>query len=112
MTVVDDAVCLGCGCTCDDIRLRIQDDRIVAAERACSLGLTWLGSGVVPALVVDGGVVTTLERALETMARVLTAARSPLVYMAPDVTCETQRQAVAIADALHAGLDSVSSTTS
>ena len=34
LDVVEDAVCLGCGCTCDDIRLRIQDDRIVAADMA------------------------------------------------------------------------------
>jgi formylmethanofuran dehydrogenase subunit B len=110
--VVDDAVCLGCGCTCDDIRLRIQDNRIVAAEKACSLGVAWFGSGVVPVRALDGGVVSTPQRAIDTMARVLTGARAPLVYMAPDVTCETQRQAIAIADLLHATLDSVTSATS
>ena len=112
MTVVDEAVCLGCGCTCDDIRLHIQDDRIVAADKACSLGVTWFGSGVVPARALEGGVASTTQQAVDAMARVLTSARSPLVYLAPDVTCETQRQAVAIADALHATLDSVTSSTS
>src|SRR6186713_2035433 len=96
LDVVEDAVCLGCGCTCDDIRLRIQDDRIVAADRACSLGVAWFGSGDVPAQALEGGLASTPQRAVEAMARVLTEARSPLVYMAPDVTCETQRQAVAI----------------
>jgi len=112
LDVVEDAVCLGCGCTCDDIRLRIQDDRIVAADRACSLGVAWFGSGDVPAQALEGGLASTPQRAVEAMARVLTEARSPLVYMAPDVTCETQRQAVAIADRLHATLDSITSDTS
>ena len=110
--LVEDAVCLGCGCTCDDIRLSIQDDRIVAADKACSLGVTWFGNGIVPARVLAEGVASTPQQAVETMARVLTRARSPLVYLAPDVTCETQRQAVAIADLLHATLDSVTSATS
>jgi len=110
--VVDDAVCLGCGCTCDDIRLRVEDDRIVAAEKACSLGVAWFGTGRVPARALENGVVSSPQQAVETMARILTGARSPLVYMAPDVTCETQRQTVAIADLLHATLDSVTSATS
>lgn len=112
MKVVDDVVCLGCGCTCDDIRLHIRDDRVAAADRACSLGVTWFGSGVVPARALEGGVASTAQQAVDVMARVLIRARTPLVYLAPDVTCETQRQAVAVADALHATLDTVTSATS
>jgi formylmethanofuran dehydrogenase subunit B len=108
---VEDAVCLGCGCTCDDIRLRIRGNRIVTAEKACSLGLAWFGSGEVPARALEGGAPSTPDRVVETMARILAEARSPLVYMAPGITCETQRQAVAIADALGATLDSVTSDT-
>jgi formylmethanofuran dehydrogenase subunit B len=109
--VVEDAVCMGCGCTCDDIRLRIQGETLVAAEHACALGLAWFGTGVVPAQVLEDGSASTLERAVERMAQLLTEARAPLVYLAPDVTCETQRQAVAIADLLRATLDSVTSAT-
>jgi formylmethanofuran dehydrogenase subunit B len=74
--------------------------------------VAWFGSGDVPARALEGGVASTPQRAVEAMARILTGARSPLVYMAPDVTCETQRQTVAIADLLHATLDSVTSATS
>ena len=109
--VVDDAVCLGCGCTCDDIRLRIEGERLVTAEKACSLGVAWFGDGVVPVQALEDGNASTPERAVEAMARVLTEARAPLVYLAPDVTCEVQRQAVAVADLLCATLDSVTSAT-
>ena len=109
--VVEDAVCLGCGCTCDDIRLRFRGERLVAAEKACSLGVAWFGSGVVPAQALEEGTASTPERAVEAMARILTAARAPLVYLAPDITCETQRQAVAVADLVRATLDSVTSDT-
>src|SRR5207248_11031420 len=35
----------------------------------------------------------------------------PLVYLAPDLSCEAQQEAVGIADALGAALDSVTSAT-
>ena len=38
----------------------------------------------------------------------LLTAHAPLVYLAPELTCEAQREAVAIADLLRASLDSVS----
>ena len=41
----------------------------------------------------------------------MTSARAPLVYLAPDLSCEAQRSGVAIADALGARLDSVTSAT-
>lgn len=109
--VEDAAVCLGCGCTCDDIRLRFQGERLVAAERACSLGVAWFGNGVVPTRALEDGTASTPERAVEAMARILAEARAPLVYLAPDITCEAQRQAVAVADLLRATLDSVTSDT-
>jgi len=59
---------------------------------------------------VDGREVT-LERALRAAADVLAEARWPLVYLAPDLSCQAQRLAVALADRLHAAIDSVTSAT-
>jgi formylmethanofuran dehydrogenase subunit B len=42
---------------------------------------------------------------------VLREASRPLIYLAPDVSCEAQRAAIAIADALHAAIDTVTSAT-
>jgi formylmethanofuran dehydrogenase subunit B len=115
MTVAQRAVehvtCLGCGCACDDIALRLVDDRIVEASGACPLGASWFGDGRVPARVLASGAATPLDDALDRAARMLAEASQPLVYLAPDITCETQREGVALADLLGAALDTVTSST-
>lgn len=107
--VIDDVVCLGCGCTCDDITLRVEHERIVEARRACALGLRWFGDGRVPSRACKGGIECDLDEAMSEMARRLATARRPLIYLAPDITCETQRQGVALADLLRGALDSATS---
>ena len=109
--VVEQAACLGCGCTCDDIDLVLRGERIVEARRACALGVSWFGDGAVPTRVRMSGQDATLDDALDGAARLLARAARPLIYLAPDVSCETQRQATALADALRASLDSVTSAT-
>jgi formylmethanofuran dehydrogenase subunit B len=51
------------------------------------------------------------DEALDAAARLLLGAARPLVYLAPDVSCETQREGAAVADLLRAALDSVTSAT-
>jgi len=105
------ATCLGCGCACDDIQLRIDRNRIVEAAHACALGIEWFGDGGVPARARAGGRDCLVGEALISAATVLGNAARPLVYLAPDISCEAQRAAIAIADALRATLDSVTSAT-
>jgi hypothetical protein len=109
--VVPHATCLGCGCACDDIEVVVVADRIVEARRACPLGVAWFGDGSVPArAVVEGGDVTG-PLAIDAVARLLLRARRPLVYLAPELSCEAQREAVGLADGLRALLDTVSTDT-
>lgn len=105
------ATCLGCGCACDDIQLRVERDRIIEAVHACALGVEWFGDGRVPARALIAGQDCSVDEALATAAGVLGNASRPLVYLAPDVSCEAQRAAIAIADALRATVDSVTSAT-
>jgi formylmethanofuran dehydrogenase subunit B len=108
---LEHVTCLGCGCACDDIDVRTQGGRILEARRACELGVTWFGDGRVPARVrLQGHDVTTTE-ALDAAAALLAGAARPLVYLAPEISCEAQRQGVAVADLLRARLDSVTSAT-
>lgn len=100
-------VCLGCGCACDDIELHVDGRRIVEAGNACERGAAWYGDGRVPSRVLAGGVETDTAGGIAAAAERLTGAVHPLVYLAPDVTCEAQRAAVALADHLRASLDSV-----
>jgi formylmethanofuran dehydrogenase subunit B len=108
--IVENAVCLGCGCACDDIAVVIEGGRIVEARNACPLGLRWFGDGSLPGAVL-GGRSAAIEDVIGEIAELLRSARSPLVYLAPDLTSEAQRAAVAVADQLHAFVDGVTSAT-
>ena len=107
---VANVTCLGCGCACDDITVVVKQDRISDARNACALGAAWFGDGTVPAETRVNGRAGSLEQALTEAARLLRGARRPLVYLAGDVSCETQREAIAIADRLHAAIDSLAAT--
>jgi formylmethanofuran dehydrogenase subunit B len=109
--VVASAVCLGCGCACDDIEVVVRGGRIAEARRACPLGAAWFGDGRAPARALVGGREATREAALDAAAGLLAGAARPLVYLAPELSCEAQRESAALADVLHAALDSVTSDT-
>jgi formylmethanofuran dehydrogenase subunit B len=102
--------CLGCGCACDDIDVAIRDGRIVETRHACDLGAAWFAAGATPCRVRVEGADAPIERALDAATRLLARASRPLVYLAPDLSCDAQREAIAIADALRAALDSVTSS--
>jgi formylmethanofuran dehydrogenase subunit B len=104
------STCLGCGCACDDIELRIEGNRIVAADRACPLGEAWFGNGEVPGRVLVAGREASTEAAIDAASAVLGAAARPLIYLAADISCEAQREAIAIADLLRARVASLTSS--
>ncbi len=104
---IHDAVCLACGCLCDDIELALVENRIVAAKRACVLGKPWFlaeRNHVGPACLVDG-TPAAMDTAFRRAAELLVAANSPLVVGLVDQTCQAQRAAVAIADRIGGCVD-------
>lgn len=106
------ATCAGCGCDCDDLELWVQGGRIERIEGACPLGDRWFAeraAAQAPVARVDG-VEADLPTALGVAAGVLTAARLPLVYGLGQSSCETQREAVAIAEAIGAVIDPAGGT--
>jgi formylmethanofuran dehydrogenase subunit B len=109
--VVPFATCLGCGCTCDDIEIVVANHRIAETRNACPLGAAWFGDGIAPARAISSGAETTAGAAIEAAAALLGGATRPLVYLAPDVSCQAQREAIALADMLGAAIDSVTSAT-
>jgi formylmethanofuran dehydrogenase subunit B len=109
--IVENTVCLGCGCACDDIRLELQEGRIIEARNACALGVQWFGDGRVPTKALVDGRDVSLHDAVTAAATFLTDAAQPLVYLAPDASCEAYGSGAAIADLLNARLDSVTSAT-
>ena len=109
--IVEHVTCLGCGCACDDIAVTLQGERIVDARLACELGVAWFGDGALPREIRSQGQPVPLEVALRAGAAVLRNAQRPLVYLAGDLTCEAQREGVALADRLRALLDTTASDT-
>ena len=105
------ATCLGCGCVCDDIQLRVESNVIVDAGNACPLGVRWFGDGRATSSARVRGKDASVDEALTAAADALRGASRALIYLAPDISCETQRSAIAIADALHATVDGVTSAT-
>jgi formylmethanofuran dehydrogenase subunit B len=108
--IEENATCLGCGCACDDINVVIDAGRISEARNACALGLRWFGDGSLPGAVL-GGRTAAIEDVVAEIATVLRGARAPLVFLAPDLTTEAQRAAIAVADQLRAFVDSATSST-
>jgi formylmethanofuran dehydrogenase subunit B len=109
---VEHVTCLGCGCGCDDITLTVRDGRIIDATPACPLGAAWFGDGSVPWEVRRDGQAATFDEGLTEAAGVLAQSRGRvLVYIAPDVTSQAQRAAVALGDLLRAIVDSATSET-
>ena len=102
------ATCGGCGLVCDDITAVIgtggELERLV---RTCPLGDAWFAARVgeaPPPARIDGRE-AELERALDAAGEILAAARAPLVYGLGGTSCEAQRVAVGLADAIGATID-------
>ena len=112
MAVVTNAVCTFCGCVCDDIELHTEGDRIIKTKRACALGSSWFlnhtAEALYPPALIDGQP-ATLEAAVEAAADFLVRADHPLIYGLSNVTCETQHEAVTLAERLGGVIDSHSS---
>jgi formylmethanofuran dehydrogenase subunit B len=111
LKVVEDATCTFCGCVCDDITLKVQGEKIVEAKAACVLGKSWFLEHQVehrPSCLIDGRP-ATVEEGIEAAARILAAARYPIIYGLSDTTCEAQRVAVGIADWIAGTVDTTTS---
>ncbi len=109
--VISDAVCTFCGCVCDDIELTVEGEHLTAAKRACAMGTAWFLNHPVddqPSCRI-AGVPATVAEGIERAARILSAARYPLVYGLSDTTVEAQCVATAIADWIGGNLDSTTS---
>ena len=103
--------CLGCGCGCDDLEVRVSDGRIVGLAPPCPVARRWFGDGSVPAEISVDARPATLDQAIDAAASLLAGATRPMVLLAPDLTTRAQRTAIALADALHAEVDGATSDT-
>ena len=109
-SVLEPVTCLGCGCVCDDVSVQVSDGRIVNVTPDCPAARAWFGDGSVPEKVLRGGAAAKLEEVVADAASLLAgSAGRVLVYLAPDLSTQAQRTAVALADLLRARVDSATS---
>ena len=106
--LVADATCLGCGCVCDDLRVRVAGARVVAIEPSCPPGSAWFsaphpGAGS-PVATVDGRP-ASVEDAVARAAAILSGARFPLLWDLTGLTVEATTQSVRVADRVGATID-------
>ena len=109
LTIVKNATCTFCGCVCDDIELHANGEKIVETKRACSLGEAWFKNHTAERLYPDAlidGKPASVDDAVEAAAQYLLDANMPLVYGLSNVTCETQREAVSLAEMVAGVIDS------
>jgi formylmethanofuran dehydrogenase subunit B len=100
-----------CACVCDDLKITVQDGKVVSAERACQLAEPWyrepwLQSGT---KVQIRGTPVLFDQAVSRSADILRDARAPLIYGLSQSSTEGQRAAVALADRLGAIIDTTAS---
>ena len=109
LTVVKNATCTFCGCVCDDIELHAEGEKIVKTKNACSLGESWFknhtAERLYPDALIDGRPATVAD-AVARAADFLHRAHMPLVYGLSNITCEAQREAVALAELVAGVIDS------
>jgi formylmethanofuran dehydrogenase subunit B len=101
------ATCAGCGCGCDDIEVAVAGGALESATGTCELGDAWFAERTAeapPPARVDGREVDFAE-AVEAAAAILEEARLPLVCGLGQTDCESQRAAVALAEAAGAVID-------
>ena len=111
MAVFHDVACTVCGCVCDDLRLTIENGRIVRAEGACPLSEDWLlgqDTRQPPVAEIDGQP-ADLEVAIERSAEILAEARWPLIFGLSRSSTEGQRAAIRLADQIRANIDTTAS---
>ncbi len=106
--VVADATCLACGCLCDDIRVVVEDGRIVEAANACAIGSPWFlaprpGASSPPSTV--GGRPAEFSEAIDRAVEILRGSKAPVIWGLSGSTVEAAASSLAIADAMGAVVD-------
>ena len=111
MEIVEDVACTICGCVCDDLRMTVENGRISSVVGACHLSESWFleQESKHPPLAQIENKTVPIEAAVDRAARILSAARCPLIYGLSRSSTAGQRAAVRLADAIGGNIDTTAS---
>lgn len=113
--VLENVVCPFCGCLCDDIRLTIEDGKIVGNERGCALSkakfLQATTDRMMSPAILQGSefVEVSLDEAVDRAARILAEAHRPLIYGLSSTENDAHREVYRLAEYLGGVVDNTSS---
>jgi len=108
--IAEDVLCPFCGCLCDDIKVEVEEGKIVGVKRACRLGSSKiLGHERTTAPMIRVGrelLETTYEEAYDQAAQILKEAKRPLLYGWCSTVCETAKLGILLAEEVGGVVDS------
>ncbi len=102
-------VCTGCALLCDDIAVELQDNRIIRVDTACRKGVSRMKGCISPMPCTVDGKPADIDTAIKEAARILKAAKHPLIFGHGNSTLEAQNKAIGLARKLGAHIDDTSS---
>ena len=111
MTEFENVACTVCGCVCDDLRVTVDDERVVHTQGACKLAEPWfLEQGLHrPPVALIENCHASLDEAVGRAAKILGDSQSPLIYGLSRSSTDGQRAAIALAEQLGATIDTTAS---
>jgi formylmethanofuran dehydrogenase subunit B len=105
-------VCPVCGASCDDIQVGLSGDKI-AVKNACKMGNAKFqeivsSHRIRQPLLREKGIVRPApwEKAIEKAAKILAAAKRPLIFMGSETSCEAMEVGLHLGEFLGAVVDS------
>lgn len=113
--VFENVPCPFCGCLCDDLRIEVQDGRIVKNDEGCTISKAKFLNHhedrlAVPTIKRNGEhVEVSFEEAMKKAVEILASARRPLVYGLSSTENDAHREAYKIAETLGGVVDNTSS---
>ena len=111
MKVINAVLCPGCGSLCDDNDVYVEDNKIVKVRTDCAISSSKFLNynkerNTTPLVRVNGQLKpTTLDDAIERVARMLVEAEYPLLYGWSLTSCEAQKKGVELAEEVGGVID-------
>ena len=106
---IENVVCPFCGSLCDDIEVMVGRNE-VEDVKGCALARSlFMNHQKALAKPKVEGSETSVEKAIEEAASILSHSWHPLIYGLSSTTCEAQRKAIELAELLGGSIDSTSS---
>lgn len=109
--IVDDVACTVCGCVCDDLKLTVENGRIITARGACELAEPWILAlnDSFPSEALIEGKQATYATAIDRSVQLLNQSKNPLVFGLSRSSTQGQRAAVDLAEQLRGNIDTTAS---